>query len=84
MRLKMLHRQSSFIEGIGYNKNSKIVFVAFTFEDKIYAYGPLEEKKWIRFRHAKSTGKFFNKEIRDKLSGTEVTGILAEKLRKTL
>ena len=67
---KMNPVESSVIAELGYNKNTRTLFIKFTSGDKIYIYENVEMEFYIDFLNADHKGYFYNDNIRGKIFST--------------
>lgn len=55
---------SSIIESIDYNENSRELMVKLKTSDNLYIYHDVPKSEFLQFSQSESKGKYFNNEIR--------------------
>lgn len=64
--------QSSNLKAIGYNPDSRELFVQMVRNDSVYKYAGVSLNLFERFTNAESKGRFFVREIKDKFETTKL------------
>lgn len=64
--------RSSAIAEIGYDPDAQLLEVQFK-SGSVYRYAPVAEALYLRFRTARSLGRFFDEHIRDIVPFTQVS-----------
>lgn len=70
--MKMVYVDSSHIEAIGYDGETKQLHVRFLRSGATYVYDDVDEWVFDELRQSESKGKYFNREIRDVYSFTRL------------
>lgn len=65
--------KSSNIKAIGYNPNTKELFVQMLRNDSVYKYSNVSLNLFEKFNDAKSKGRFFLQEIKNKFETTKIS-----------
>lgn len=71
-RANMRPVDSSNLKAIGYDPNTRELFVQMVRNDSVYKYADVSLNLFERFNDAESKGRFFVKEIKDKFKTTKL------------